>query len=263
MVSRVQFFCPGCGAPEKPVLMLTPFYTCPGCNETIPREQLDRQRRNCYVLAGTSPSPFAITNLGTFSDSGGSGSVATPNFQFTTGDLFVAIVADASSPDSGPTTIQLNGSDALTKAVGTTGGGGDPGIAIFTFSGTLTVPGPQSLSLTYVSAPTDIVISMFSIKGAASSPVDKTKVVQTQSLAAAPVSFTTGATTALTNEGELAIGGVACNPDTLLTLTNSFVRGQQASSANLKLIDGRRQLIGKSAVTFTGSCNAAAVGADS
>lgn len=267
MVSRIHFYCPGCGAEEVPVLIQTPYYNCENCQTITPRDKLDRKRRNNYLLAGALP-PWTVTPAGVFANlTTGPSTATTPAFNVPPGAMVVAIIADAGDPGlpAGPDSVKLNNTDSMTQAIATNGTD-MPFMGIYYYNSALTTSGKQAIVVDYTTAqPQDIVISFMIVQGQiAGNPVDKTKVNTGQSFVGATALWSTGATTTQTTAGNLAIGAVCGDSFTtgILNLTPSpaWTRGQYVNDDNIGagdgvvyLIDATQIIPGKAAVTFNGT----------
>ena len=131
-------YCPACGAAEKPVLVVTPFYACPDCETVTPREQLEFKRKNHYVLAGTGgPVPITVVALGTqtmFDGTAATNNITTTALNFLAGDyVVVSIVTYGGDEATLRPDINLAGSLAVVNADASAGGSSDVYAAIFSF----------------------------------------------------------------------------------------------------------------------------------
>lgn len=268
MVSRIHFYCPGCGAEELPVLIQTPYYNCPDCQTITPRDKLDRKRRNNYLLAGAIPSweIFQATVYRDHQDPGAT-SATTPSFWVAPGSMVVAIVGRAAGLVVGglPDSVKLNNTDTMTLVVGTDGVT-DPGIGMYQYNSQLTTAGQQAVVVDFTtSQPEDVVITVLVIRGQISgNPVDKTKVATALAFNPSTRAWSTGATTTQSVAGNLAIGAVVgdslSTANLELTVGRDWNRGQYVNDANVGapggvvfMINANQQIVSKNTVTFSGT----------
>lgn len=255
MVSRIEFFCPGCGAPEVPVLVATPYYNCPNCETITPRDKLDRQRRNNYLLAGTGPL-FGVTVLQSFSvDNTVAQDVVLSSplpVAAANGDLLVAAVC--SSGSSTPIVVKW-GTDTMTAAIEATDilEGGFYTLSAFTNTS------PQTITFDFTAgtACDEMCALIFKINGqASSSPIDQTKVTHGPSGTGV---FTSGNTAALADFNELSVGlymgTLSTNPTFSFAKTFQPIAPPVVSPVPNGTIMGvaTRQLTSKAATSCTGT----------
>lgn len=203
---RVTPHCPACGAPESPVLVMTPWYTCPTCDTTTRREDMPLERKGKYMLAGVTG--FDTPNLATL----GSGTLAdisqlttqiTSNAIATRVNDRILVAVAQTGADSLPSAVFGQTSSNLTS-IGTAGT--QPGIMCglwYSVVGDFTVQTNADVitaQYTGLTNPTGAAMLVYRLSNIGSTGLDRSATG-----AATSTSISAGPTSALTAFGELCV----------------------------------------------------------
>lgn len=120
-MARNQYYCPNCEAPEAPVLIETPYYSCPQCKQITPRDQLTRKRIGRSLLAGSPRGGFVVVNLATatlYDASQLTDQYNSESFSFVGGDgIVVGLASFGGAEVTNPPVVTLDGIGAMLEIV--------------------------------------------------------------------------------------------------------------------------------------------------
>jgi hypothetical protein len=190
-------------------------FSCPGCNETMPREALTRLKVLHRHIAGAGPGPYDVRVLGRgnfYDASAVTTQLTITNCAVIAGDVIV--IAVAASPNTTNANVTAGG---LSCTQVLAGGGGDPDTDFFT-RGTNTT-GSKTVSITFALGQSAAAAVVIAVRGTKNTSTISDQTAGANNIGGQSTHFDSTAMPTPAASGEFLVGLVGVNGPTTRSLT--------------------------------------------